>query len=609
MKNRLLIFFLLFGLFAFAQYSKSDIYKNISVFSHPSSDSLSIETIINFYQEGRFVKEREPHIFKNLSDNTLWFHISLNKPDSIFEATQYLTLTFPYLQYGKAYVRNDNSLKALQEVTYGNMPYKHVFYRYPVWKIPKDFTNNSDLFLEVKNNSGRTKLELLLESENHFLKRIEMDYFGLGSYFAFLISMMVILLFFAILEKRYIVILYALYISSMLIEFLAGKGLGVEYLWADSAFLTYNIRSLIQTIAALLLGLFYTNFYKFSNQQHINKLVFKWSSLITVPLLLIYLYKYLFGGLVSYYLVVWALLKVIVLIYLANHIYLAYKKQLPIYLVAAFLLPIVSVLVIQEINPLASNSDFTLFLIENIYYLAIAIEIIVFTWYIFSTVINTQLKYFKLKKLSEDLKNNFQKDLLQNQENERQRLLSDVHDSFGGYIEALKLRLLQNKTVDSSSGTEELLDSFYAEYRYLLNNLYSPKINSVNFTAHLIDYCNKIQEITNINFICDFSVNDIFLTQSSCIHLYRIVSESLTNAVKHSFASQIEISLVKNSQNTIQLLIKDNGVGFDLNKKANNQFGLKNIYERVAAIKGTIKINSVKNLGTTINIIIPNVTK
>ena len=54
----------------------------------------------------------------------------------------------------------------------------------------------------------------------------------------------------------------------------------------------------------------------------------------------------------------------------------------------------------------------------------------------------------------------------------------------------------------------------------------------------------------------------------------------------------------------LELNIKDNGVGFDeYNNKAGN--GLKNIQSRVQELKGTIKIDSAKDEGTTIEILIP----
>ena len=78
--------------------------------------------------------------------------------------------------------------------------------------------------------------------------------------------------------------------------------------------------------------------------------------------------------------------------------------------------------------------------------------------------------------------------------------------------EALKLRLL-HKSEGTPEKIQEILDSFYNEYRYLLNSLYSPKINSENFTDNLIEFINKINEVSNNIIKHSLSFNNTEISQ------------------------------------------------------------------------------------------------
>jgi signal transduction histidine kinase len=208
-----------------------------------------------------------------------------------------------------------------------------------------------------------------------------------------------------------------------------------------------------------------------------------------------------------------------------------------------------------------------------------------------------------LKKISEELRYNFQNKTLEIQQEERNKLLGNVHDSFGGYLEALKLRLL-HQTNNSSDKIQEILDSFYKEYRYLLHSLYAPKVNSENFIETLIEFCDKINAITGNVISYKFSFQNIFLYPSKCMHLYRIISELITNAIKYAKASQITIHMYENKEDIV-LELSDNGVGFDINNIKLNTYGLTNIERRVEEMQGNFVIESKKNKGTNIIIKIP----
>ena len=416
--------------------------------------------------------------------------------------------------------------------------------------------------------------------------------------------MICILLFFAILKKEYSVFFYVFYVFCLIIEFLAGKGLGIQFFWSDSSFLTHNVRSLIQTCSLVAMGLFYVNFYKFSNKHSVSKLIFRWGVFLSFPLLFVYAYKYFFGGFHSFYILTWSVLRIIAAIWIINHLYLVKKKLVPTYLVFAFVFPILSIITRQYMNPSVHSPEWVIFLNHNLYYIAVIIEVLLFTRYIFDTVIKTQFKYNKLKKISDELKYNFQNKTLEIQEQERNKLLNNVHDSFSGYLEALKIRLL-SKSKNSPEKIQEILDSFYKEYRFLLNNLYSPKINAQNLIENLCAFCDKLNQITDNLIKPKFSLKETNLSPEKCMHIYRIISELTTNSIKYSYASELKIHIFNNKFDIITIEVSDNGTGFVNTKKTENSYGLQSIENRVNKLNGMLKIKSIKNKGTTITIKIP----
>jgi two-component system, NarL family, sensor histidine kinase LiaS len=87
-------------------------------------------------------------------------------------------------------------------------------------------------------------------------------------------------------------------------------------------------------------------------------------------------------------------------------------------------------------------------------------------------------------------------------------------------------------------------------------------------------------------------------------HLFRILQESVSNTLRHSKASKLEVLLIKRDEMVI-MRISDDGVGFDVEDSKAGSYGLQNMYERAGEIGGTLKIVSLKNKGTKLEVKIP----
>ena len=281
--------------------------------------------------------------------------------------------------------------------------------------------------------------------------------------------------------------------------------------------------------------------------------------------------------------------------------YLIIKKVLPIYLGVAFLLPISGFFIFYVFGEPKQTISLTgSFLVDNIYPVMITIEMSFILYYIIRQFVKSEFLAIKLSNENLELRNSFQDNILKIEHEEKNKLVSDVHDTFGGYIEALKLRLLQNNK-NTPEKIQQILDAFNRDYRYLLNSLYAPKINSNNFIENLVEFCSKIDGLTEQKITHNFRLDNSSLSQQDCLHLYRIISELTTNAIKHSTANEIKISIYQN-KNDIVLELKDDGVGFTENNKKG--FGLNNVKTRIAQMNGNLAIDSNSN-GTSIYITIP----
>lgn len=195
------------------------------------------------------------------------------------------------------------------------------------------------------------------------------------------------------------------------------------------------------------------------------------------------------------------------------------------------------------------------------------------------------------------------------QEQERQRLARDLHDGLGQRILAVKMQLER-----AENASAQLKQKLMADARVMLSAISKEVVGmSENLMPHVLtefglisaieNLCEEVGEIrgTTIN----FDVNEI---PSDCrddvkIYLYRIIQEALNNIVKHSKAQNVNISFYYKHP-IIELIISDDGKGFDMHHIRKGGNGILNMRDRVEILGGTFKISSVPEQGTTIEVII-----
>lgn len=200
------------------------------------------------------------------------------------------------------------------------------------------------------------------------------------------------------------------------------------------------------------------------------------------------------------------------------------------------------------------------------------------------------------------------------QENEKGFLARELHDGVGQMVSLIKLQIenlmcsLPVEFEPKCKNTLDLIQQVTADIKGLTNDLMPLSLRNIGLEsaiASLIDRYGSLSE-KGISIECRLNLNGYEPDEKIAIHIYRVAQEAINNAMKYSKASTLSVILLK-LKNTINLLIEDNGQGFDLDDELGkkNSYGLKTMRERAKLINSKLLINSVCNGGTSINLITP----
>lgn len=216
-------------------------------------------------------------------------------------------------------------------------------------------------------------------------------------------------------------------------------------------------------------------------------------------------------------------------------------------------------------------------------------------------------------KKEKEIQEEFSKRLIQSQEEERKRIASELHDGLGQDLLIIKnqadLGIKSGKPEFAEEQFKEISSSAsfaIDEVRRIAYNLHPYQLNRLGLTKALKSIFNQIEVLSYIHFKDSIENIDGMLDKESEINIYRIVQECVNNIIKHSGASEAEAKIFIDA-NKLQIIISDNGKGFDTGKVKSDSagFGLKNLKNRVAFLGGEINLASSAKSGTNIRIEIP----
>jgi signal transduction histidine kinase len=201
---------------------------------------------------------------------------------------------------------------------------------------------------------------------------------------------------------------------------------------------------------------------------------------------------------------------------------------------------------------------------------------------------------------------------IRQQDENNRRISSELHDSLGQNLIVLNnevLKVINTYPVESKE-YEELnrinvsLTEAVDELRFISSDLFPGKIEKLGLKKAIESMAEKSFEATGI--ILNLSVGEIdrIFDKDIELNIFRIIQECINNILKHSKATEVNISLHFVSGN-LAMEISDNGIGFEIKKMKGKGLGLDNINYRTIYCNGSIKISSKENTGTRIKISIP----
>lgn len=195
-------------------------------------------------------------------------------------------------------------------------------------------------------------------------------------------------------------------------------------------------------------------------------------------------------------------------------------------------------------------------------------------------------------------------------QDERQRIARELHDAVSQTLFSANMiaetlpRLIdgdiedvREKLVDLSVLTKGAL----AEMRTLLVELRPSALEDTDFVQLLTNLSNGLRPQVEAEVLLNIQCDETELDTKRKVNLYRITQEALNNILKHARAKKIGINF-RCSKQCLELLITDDGCGFDPDTTSAHNMGLHIMRERALEQHLHLEINSVLNEGTQIKV-------
>lgn len=200
--------------------------------------------------------------------------------------------------------------------------------------------------------------------------------------------------------------------------------------------------------------------------------------------------------------------------------------------------------------------------------------------------------------------------MLDGQEKEREKIAEELHDSIGSSLATLKLYIEslneQQKEEDYQNlhqKTSHLLEETYDEVRKIAHSKSAGVLIKKGLVPAVKTVGYRISEAQKMDIQVIGTGLEERLENSMEISIFRTIQELLSNAVKHSGASEVVVQITQHDD-VLNIIIEDNGMGFDPDK---TQWGLgfTTTHKRMDDLGGDVTIDSCPGNGTTVILNVP----
>lgn len=224
-------------------------------------------------------------------------------------------------------------------------------------------------------------------------------------------------------------------------------------------------------------------------------------------------------------------------------------------------------------------------------------------------LLNLQLQTanIRLKEMNEQLKDYSEMTEKMAETRERNRIAREIHDTLGHTMTGLSAGIdaciaMIDFSVDA---TKEQLNKIsqvarqgIKDIRRSVNKLRPDALEHSGLQEALEKMINETMQVSDVKINYDCQVGVLKFNQDEEDMIYRVVQESITNAIRHGKAKQIDVNLWKEDK-WLNLEIKDNGIGCE---EIHTGFGLIHIEERIKMLKGTVEYDGSDGFKVTARI-------
>ncbi|QDV06873.1 Signal transduction histidine-protein kinase/phosphatase DegS [Planctomycetes bacterium Poly30] len=195
------------------------------------------------------------------------------------------------------------------------------------------------------------------------------------------------------------------------------------------------------------------------------------------------------------------------------------------------------------------------------------------------------------------------------EEAERAKLARELHDDFSQRLAAVSLGLrIAGSEIDERvepsqrRAFEECIENIEGlsrDVHSLSRQLHPAVLDDLGLFAALRSECVRRSQLSDAEIDFEADGNSHHLSSEASLALFRVAQEAMQNAVKHASASRIlvKVSVVPDG---LQLVVDDNGLGFEPLTAQRVGLGLSSMRERMHLVEGTLVVESKPGQGTTV---------
>jgi PAS domain S-box-containing protein len=218
------------------------------------------------------------------------------------------------------------------------------------------------------------------------------------------------------------------------------------------------------------------------------------------------------------------------------------------------------------------------------------------------------------RKLAEESIANMSRKLIEAQEQERTWIARELHDDISQRITLVLVNLerlqkdfspLAPAVTQRLSEIQEHLSSLGSDIQALSHHLHSSKLEYLGLVTAAASFCKELSDEHGVEVAFHSESVPKQLPQEVALCLFRVLQESLQNAVKHSGSKHFEAWL-EGTPREIELTVRDSGVGFDPEEAMSRRgLGLTSMKERLKLVQGKLFVDSHLAQGTVIRASVP----